>query len=370
MIIYISDFDAQGSGYRTISVPLCEELVERGHEVLVFGLGYKGEQHNQRFRICPARFTQLPSIISLLPTDQSIKIEAWVVALDIPLQLRLMGQIPDRGLIPWVGIFPIESDPLCATWAMRLWEMNSRLVISEFGQRTAMAAGLECTHLPIGIDSSVWNPLDPAQRTELRAKMDFADKFVVLTVADNQERKHLSAGMEIVGKLKDQLDVVWILVTRPDSPVGWVLGDLAEQWGMTERCFVFKRGMPHEQLRELYGIADAFLLPSKAEGLGLPVLEAMTMRIPVVGTKCTALEDHLKDRRGFLIEPSYTIVDPWGNSKRYMIGIDEAVSALVTISTAPQDARNKMLDRASEYVKERVWSRAGDVLEEAINGKA
>ena len=44
-IAWLSDLDLSGSGYKNISIPVCSGLVERGHEVMAIGLGYKNEEH-------------------------------------------------------------------------------------------------------------------------------------------------------------------------------------------------------------------------------------------------------------------------------------------------------------------------------------
>jgi len=289
-----------------------------------------------------------------------------VTAFDIPLQLGILFNVPDPGPIPRIGIFPIEADPLCDTWAMRLMMFDKRLIISEFGVREATKAGIDALHLPIGIDLDFWKPTSPDERTNLRKAMEFEDKFVVLTVADNHERKNLSRSMEIFADVAKELDAIYLLVTRQNSPVGWVLHDLAATLGISERFFVWERGIEAEELRDLFWVSDCFLLASKAEGLGMPILEALAVELPVVATKCTALEDHLKDRRGFAVEPDYVIVDPWGNSNRYFMSREKGAAALRKIANASQEQLRTMGARGRAYAETRVWSLAVDVLERAI----
>jgi glycosyltransferase involved in cell wall biosynthesis len=49
----------------------------------------------------------------------------------------------------------------------------------------------------------------------------------------------------------------------------------------------FPGWIPREELRDLYARAWAFLYPSKFEGFGLPVLEAMATGVP---TACSSIE--------------------------------------------------------------------------------
>ena len=43
--------------------------------------------------------------------------------------------------------------------------------------------------------------------------------------------------------------------------------------------------LTRQQMRHLYAQSDAFILPTRGEGYGLPVAEAMAMRLPVIVTK-------------------------------------------------------------------------------------
>jgi glycosyltransferase involved in cell wall biosynthesis len=157
--------------------------------------------------------------------------------------------------------------------------------------------------------------------------------------------------MKIIAKLKAELGerkVRYILVTRKDSPVGWKLDDLALSLGITKNLTVFNRGVPEQDLWALYGAADAYLQPSKAEGLGMPVLEAMACNVPCVATNTGALHE-LLDGRGYLVPAEYEFVDVWGNSKRSMIDIDEAALCLKTIANATE-----MQDTVG-YIISRPW---------------
>ncbi len=60
---------------------------------------------------------------------------------------------------------------------------------------------------------------------------------------------------------------------------------------------------PQEQLREFYAQCDAWLFGSRSEGFGLPILEAMACRTPVIGTPAGAAPELLADGAGILVQP-------------------------------------------------------------------
>lgn len=57
-----------------------------------------------------------------------------------------------------------------------------------------------------------------------------------------------------------------------------------------------------EQLKDIYGCCDAWIFSSITEGFGLPILEAMACRTPVIGTDSGAAEMLIDKSNGFLIK--------------------------------------------------------------------
>ena len=368
-IIYISDFDLRGSGYCNLSLSLCTELVNRGREVLALGIGYKRTPHNYPFSIVPIENLQQIYPVLLQLKAQGVDIEALVVALDIPLQEMILDQIKAPGEWPYIGLFPLEAGPLCGTWALNLLKMDARLIMSKFGQEELAAKGVDSDFIPLGVTSDVWRPPYEQERAEIRqARNVDDDTFVILTVADNQERKNLSRSLEIFADFaKDRKALYW-LVTRPDAAVGWKLEDYAMELGCYDKVQLFRRGMPTQVLWSLYAAADCFLLTSKAEGLAIPILEAMACRLPCVGTKCAAIEEHLSDDRGLLIEPDYIYIDPFGNARRYLASREDGAYKLQLLKDGfSAEDYQRVMDSAEVYIKSRTWQEAGGILDEAID---
>ncbi|MAV29769.1 MAG: glycosyl transferase family 1 [Cycloclasticus sp.] len=57
-----------------------------------------------------------------------------------------------------------------------------------------------------------------------------------------------------------------------------------------------------EQIREVYNQCDAWLFTSSSEGFGLPILEALSCRTPVIGTRSGAAPDLLSSGGGILVD--------------------------------------------------------------------
>jgi glycosyltransferase involved in cell wall biosynthesis len=61
---------------------------------------------------------------------------------------------------------------------------------------------------------------------------------------------------------------------------------------------------PQAQLRELYAQCDAWLFSTKTEGFGLPILEAMACRTPVIATPAGAAPELLSGGGGIMVAPN------------------------------------------------------------------
>ena len=57
-----------------------------------------------------------------------------------------------------------------------------------------------------------------------------------------------------------------------------------------------------DKLKDIYSKCDAWLFSSRSEGFGLPILEAMACRTPVIGTSCGAAPQLICHQNGSLIE--------------------------------------------------------------------
>ena len=333
-IVFVSDSTFKGSGYLNIAIPICSGLARSGHQVMAVGLGYTGEEHRFPFSIIPAKnYGDAGAMVNNLKFQWGADI--CIVALDIPNQIRFHPTCAKIGL-KMVAITALENPPLRLGWANELEKLDYTFFIFELGKQEGIKSGLsKVGHLQVGIDALSWRMRTSEEYGASRKMFGITDDtLVVLTVADNQERKNLSKAMEIVsGVKKSGIKVRYVLVTREHSEVGWSLRDLAIHYGIAAETMIFERGLPFKELYALYSMADAFLLTSKAEGLNMCVLEAMAVGIPVVATNTGALTELLGNSRGFLMDTAYPLpgddmIDPWGNSIRVFPKTQSGVNLL------------------------------------------
>ena len=67
---------------------------------------------------------------------------------------------------------------------------------------------------------------------------------------------------------------------------------------------IFERGMSFKELWSLYAASDCFFLTSKAEGLGMPILEAMSVGLPVIASNFPLWKEIIVDNDcGLCVNP-------------------------------------------------------------------
>lgn len=386
-LLVVSEYAPRGSGYTTILRGLLGEWEKRGHQVIVLAFEYNGSAHPFEAAIVPTDPMRIQSQFAY--TRIGFKPDCIVVILDLSYHYGFRAMQTD----PYIGIFPIESDPLLhpSEWTNCIDTMDGVLCETKFGTQLLVDAGLRARHFPVGIDSQFWRPPTIGERNDARERWNLGDRFVVLTVADNQERKNLAAhfatiallaGKEIewpptsgrkrkIGRREAVPDAYWILNTkRRPRQVGYTNFALAQDFGIQQNTLLLEHspteGLEDEGLRELYWASDAFLLLSKAEGYGLPVLEGMSCGLPVVGTDCTGIRESLHPDRGYLVRPEYVHIDPYHNQYRRWADPVHAAECLSDIARGKMP--KGMTDRALAYTRSLTWERAADQFEEVLTG--
>lgn len=377
-ILWISDFDHVGSGYSGISINTCTRLAFNGHDVKAVGFVTRNLENNFPFTFIPVYTLDVNLFLKAIKLlNQVWKFDVLIVALDLPWQDIILRNTQEfRKDFKYLGIFPIESDPLARRSAITMLMMDKGLVISKFGKKVIDDADFSgnVEYLPIGMDNSIWNSsIDPVQRSEFRRKVfgvDSDDVPIILTIADNQERKNLASGIEALGIMakKYDIDFRYVLVTREHLFVGWDLRELFDRNKIHGKAMIFERGIDVETLADFYRASDIFFLPSKAEGLGMPVLEAMACGIPVVGTGCTSIKTLLEEFGGFPVPYDYVLTDPFANGNRYFIDRDAAADIL--FSTWEKKRKGDLDEMLRECEKQVMihhdWEDTIDVIEKSL----
>ena len=110
-----------------------------------------------------------------------------------------------------------------------------------------------------------------------------------------------------------------------------------------------------QELASLYGACTAWLFASRLEGYGLPILEAMACRTPVIATPAGAAPELIERGGGWLIPPDDAPA------------MANAIKAACNLS--PEDWAEAS-ERAYRSVSNYTWADAGDAFAAALERAA
>jgi glycosyltransferase involved in cell wall biosynthesis len=179
--------------------------------------------------------------------------------------------------------------PLCGRTADRVVAISEHGRADLVGELGLDPDGIDVT--PLGVSS---RPLvEATPEAQLRDAYGLPDSApVVLCVAQISRHKNLGALVRALARC--QTPGVRLVVPGRHTPHRDELKTLAAREGVLDRV-VFPGFVMEADLEGLYALADAFVLPSYAEGFGLTVLEAMRRGLPVACSNASSLPEVVGD---------------------------------------------------------------------------
>jgi glycosyltransferase involved in cell wall biosynthesis len=169
----------------------------------------------------------------------------------------------------------------------------------------------------------------------------------VLVVGSLEPRKDPLTAVEGFALLQE--DDLRLVFAGPDRGHGSAARDAAARRGLEQRV-EFKGHVSDDELSALYRGAACLVFPSRDEGFGLPLLEAMASGVPVVSTNAGALPEIAGDA-AILVEP--------GNHVALAGGIERALADRERLIAAG-------LDRAKQFSWAETAERTLDVYRELL----
>lgn len=241
-------------------------------------------------------------------------------------------------------------------WGARLrWRLKSRLAIRRatrivtvsMDAREQIAAAFGLDRAAIEVVSEGPDPVftprpDQASEAALRTAYAIpAGAPLLLYVGGISPHKNLQSLLHALARMERDGARAWHLVLVGDYQQDSFLGCHDELVALAARLALagrvtFTGFVPDEDLAGLYNAATMLVLPSKGEGFGLPVVEAMACGLPVAASAANSLPEVLGGA-GLLFDPD----DPGA--------IAAAIRQLLDTPARRAELRARGLVRARDY---------------------
>ena len=181
-----------------------------------------------------------------------------------------------------------------------------------------------------------------AQKAKVRSRYSLPQRYI-LFVGTIEERKNALLAAQALPYLSDEIHLV--LVGR-QTAYAKTITSFARQNGLANRIHMLS-GVPTSDLYAIYQQAECFVYPSRYEGFGIPVIEAIQSRLPVIACTGSCLEE--------AGGPDNVYVDPDEPQEMAM--------AIKSITDNP-DAAKQIVTRSLDYIRR---FENGNVAQEMLN---
>jgi glycosyltransferase involved in cell wall biosynthesis len=162
------------------------------------------------------------------------------------------------------------------------------IAVSECSKRDAMRLyNIPASKIHViyeGVDPTFTPITDPDRLAHVRSKYHLPDRFI-LHVGTIEPRKNLPLLFEVAAQLKEHVVVA--------GKLGWLTDPIlakVKELGIEDHV-TFTGFIDDDDLPALISSANVLAMPSKYEGFGLPVLEALACGTPVVASNAASLPE-------------------------------------------------------------------------------
>ena len=359
-VTFVLPFTSVEGGSRVVAI-YAEKLAARGHEVTVVSCGARPRRLRHRVKAWALR-----------------AVRGQLAAPRPPTHFDHLGHL--HRMIPGAG--PIrarhvpDADVIVATW----WET------AEWVNEMPDSKGAK-VHL-IQHDERVFSE-DPQKKARVEATWKFPDfsRVVVSRWLQKLAREEFGAEAKLIGNAVDTelfdapererhvvpaVGLMYHARTFKGTDISLRAFELARERVKDLRLLAFgpEPELPHLRLPpgtellvmppqrkivEFYRSCDAYLFGSRCEGFGLPILEAMACRTPVIGAPAGAAPELIAGGGGIQVKSE----DP-----------ASMADAIVQIATMPRFRWREMSDAAYTTARRHSWDRCTDAFETALRQAA
>lgn len=319
-----------------------------GHQIVPFPHVPRGLRLGREQWALPWRFGASPRALHLLHSVMGVApvLSAVPLALTVP---DLAYRIRPEDMHPRARLYFGMLGPRSIRKARRVM-VSSQAVRRELIDLYHIAPD-RVAYVPLAADS-IFVPRASSEVADVRKRFGLPERYVLYvgTIDPRKDLRRLRAAYELLPPdLTDDSALVFVGRTnrgaerlarelRAAGPRGHIIG---------------LDYVPREMLPAIYSGASIFVYPSRYEGFGLPVLEAMSCGAPVIVSSAGALAELVDDAGVVLRTESVE-------------ELTQAMERLLRFDAEPLRMRNAGLTRSKAFSVERLGRETAEVYRQAL----
>lgn len=269
-----------------------------------------------------------------------------------------------------IGFTMLETTGIPKEWARQCNMMDEVWVPSQFNVETFRNSGVKVPiHvIPLGVDPNYYSPLIHSYKKQ--------NKYTFLSVFEWGERKAPEVLLKAYSKAFKKTDNVVLICKVINNDGGINIDEEIRKLNLPENgpeiIFLYNTKFADYEMSTLYRSADCFVISTRGEGWGMPILEAMACGLPAIATNWSSQVDFFNEQNGYPVDVE-SLIDAkakcpyyegfqWANPSE-----EHLIERMRYVYEHQEEAKAKGM-RAAEEVREKwTWDAAADKIIERLD---